>query len=90
MTKDSDDQVARRERLWRDSDRLLAAAEEVRELESRKRDEVVSTPSFHKLADDIVTKSREVFHLATREADDDDDTDTSDVTLNEVAGDRHG
>ncbi|MBA2718750.1 MAG: hypothetical protein H0U52_05795 [Chloroflexi bacterium] len=85
MTHHSADQLARRERLSGESQRLLTAIDEIHDLESSKRDEDVSTPPFHELAEQVLAKSREVFRIAGREAAQDDDIETTDVTLNETA-----
>jgi hypothetical protein len=50
------------------SNRLLDALRHMRETENRKRQEPISTPEFHKLANEVDRASREVFRLA-REQD---------------------
>lgn len=85
MTHHSDDQRARRERLSGESQRLLTAIDEIHDLESSKREEFISTPAFHALADQVLDKSREIFRTAGREADQDDDIETTDISLNDVA-----
>lgn len=85
VTHSGDTQRERRERLSGESQRLLTAIDEIHDLESSKRDEFISTPPFHALADLVLDKSREVFRLAGREADQDDDIETTDISLNDVA-----
>jgi hypothetical protein len=63
----ADPDQPRRERLRDDSDELMEAVTEIRELEREKRGEEMSTPRFHELAEDIADKSRQVFRLATDE-----------------------
>jgi hypothetical protein len=68
----ADDDQARRDRreLRRDSDRLLSAIAELRDLEEQKRREEVSSASFRDLARRVEEKAREVYRLADEEADD--------------------
>ena len=47
-----------------DSDKLLRAVDEIRQLESEKRHLVMSTPEFHQTANRIERKAREVFGVA--------------------------
>ena len=47
-----------------DSDELLRTIDEIRELESQKREVPMSTPEFHEKADLIERKARVVFGLA--------------------------
>lgn len=56
--------------LREDSDRLLRALDELRDLERQKRVQEVSSPSFHDLAREIEEKAREVFRLAEQEEED--------------------
>jgi hypothetical protein len=50
-------------RLLAESDRLLAALDEIRAMEARKRAENISTAEFNELADRIHEKSREIFQI---------------------------
>ena len=50
-------------RLLAESDRLLAALEEIRAMEARKRAENISNDEFNELADKIHEKSREIFQI---------------------------
>jgi membrane-associated HD superfamily phosphohydrolase len=47
-----------------DSDKLLRAVDEIRQLESEKRHLMMSTPEFHQTANRIERKAREVFGVA--------------------------
>ena len=47
-----------------DSDKLLRAVDEIRQLESEKRHLIMSTPEFHQTANRIERKAREVFGVA--------------------------
>ena len=49
------------------SNRLLEALRRMRDTEKRKRQEPISTPKFHKLADEVNRASNEVFRLAREE-----------------------
>ncbi|MDQ3128772.1 MAG: hypothetical protein M3Q66_10030 [Chloroflexota bacterium] len=78
-------QRERRERLSGESQRLLTAIDEIHELESSKRDQDISTPPFHALADEVLEKSREIFRLAGREAAEDDAIETTNISMNDIA-----
>jgi small-conductance mechanosensitive channel len=49
------------------SDRLLSKVREIQAMERTKREEEISSPEFHALADSIVDTSREVFRLAAEQ-----------------------
>jgi hypothetical protein len=84
MTDDS--QEARRGRLSDSSKNLLEAIDDLHALEQSKRDEVISTPAFHELADEIQRKSRGVFAMASDEVDQAEVVETSEVSMNEIGG----
>ena len=58
-----------REELRGNSDRLLAALDDIKSMEREKRTTEISSPPFHGLADAITDKSREVFRIAAAERD---------------------
>jgi transposase len=60
---------AKRE-LRGDSERLLKAIDELRDLEEQKRREPMSSAPFRELAEQVEAKAREVYRLADEEADD--------------------
>jgi hypothetical protein len=60
------------DRLDEDSERLLAAADELRKIEMEKRQAGLSSPKFHELAEVVEQKSRAVFRIATRQRQDGD------------------
>lgn len=66
------------------SDRMLDAIEDLHRLESEKRREDISTPPFHRLAEAITEKSREVFRMAYRQEQVGDATETTDTSIREV------
>jgi len=51
------------------SRRLLTHVDEVKRLESEKREHARSSDEFHALADEVEQKAREVFQLADTERD---------------------
>ena len=79
-------QEARRELLSDDSKELLNAIDDLHALETSKRAELISTPPFHDLADEIQRKSRSVFSMATDEAELADSVETTDVSMNDIGG----
>ena len=74
--------------LGRRSDKMLEAIDDLHGLESQKRDEVISTPPFHRLAEEITRKSREIFHMAYRQESVGDATPTSDESIRDIDEDR--
>jgi hypothetical protein len=70
--------------LARRSDRLLEAIDDLHRLESEKRREVISSPPFHRLAEAITKKSREIFHMAYRQESVGDATETTDESIEEI------
>jgi hypothetical protein len=67
------------------SDALLDAVDDLKGLEREKRRVHISTPDFHQLAEEIEAKSRDVFRLAADERRLADRTETSDVSIDDVA-----
>ena len=68
------------------SDRILDAIDDLRALEKDKRAETISTPPFHRLAEAVTKKSREIFEMADRQEAVGDRTDTTDESIEEVEG----
>lgn len=79
-------QPARRERLSDNSKELLDAIDDLHTLEEGKRAELVSTPAFHELADEVRRLSRSVFAMASDEVEQADQLETTDVSLDDVGG----
>lgn len=61
------DQPQDRHDLRDHSDRLIEEIEAIKALEVEKRGHEISTPEFHRLAEAIVEKSRDIFRLAAEE-----------------------
>lgn len=74
----------RHRRVRDDSDELLHALEELKLMERQKRTEDISTPPFHRLAEEVEDQARRVFELAAEENVDGDRAPTTDVSTNEV------
>jgi len=88
---DGSDQRRLRELLSAKSRKLLDSIDELHELEEQKRNEDISTPRFHQLADAIVRKAQAVFRTTAIEETLGDAIDTGDVSINDVAsGDGRG
>ena len=82
----TDPDAPRRERIARDSERLLEAVGEIRGLEEEKREVEMSTPRFHDLADRIAERARDVFGYATDERDRGDElSERQDRSIEDVA-----
>jgi hypothetical protein len=84
------DQHRLRERLNEESQKLLETIDDLHALEEQKRDEDISTPPFHRLADTIKAKAQEAFRISTIEENLGDRIERGEVALNDVdpGGDR--
>jgi hypothetical protein len=67
------------------SDRLIEAAEAVRDLERQKRSVPISTPEFHALAQQVESHARDVFRLADSEDELGDQAVTTGETIDDIA-----
>ena len=79
------ERAGKREELNDDSLDLLQALDRLKATEAQKRQEPVSTPRFHELADDIVQQSRAIFSKAYRQEQLGDEIPTGDITLDDVS-----
>ena len=52
--------------LTKDAEHLMGQVEDLHRLESQKRQEPISSPRFHELADAVVAKAREIMYRANR------------------------
>ena len=77
-------------RLAAESDALLREAEAVRDLERQKRTMPISTPDFHRTADEIAERGRRVFRLAVSEERTGDAAPRGEESIDDVAADRPG
>lgn len=74
----------RHRRVRDDSDELLTALEDLKQMERAKREADISTPPFHVLAEAVEDQARHVFDVAAEETIDGNRASTSDVSTNEV------
>ncbi len=88
MDPSKDSPAARRE-IARASNRLLQAVDELKALETDRREETISTPPFHRLADDVKAKSREIFRMADDQQVLAERTPTQDRSIDETDRDEH-
>jgi hypothetical protein len=56
-----------RQQIRRTSDRLLDAVDDLKAAERRKRSKPMSTPAFHRLAEEVRVKADEVWRTAAEE-----------------------
>jgi hypothetical protein len=66
------------------SNRLLKALRHLQDTEKRKRDEPISTPEFHRLADDVDKTSRQIFSLARDQEQLGDASKRGEETINDI------
>jgi hypothetical protein len=71
-------------RVRSDSDDLLAAVDEMRRTEREKRGEEMSSPPFHRLADEVEGKARRVWEIARQENRDGEQVQPSDTSIDET------
>jgi hypothetical protein len=70
--------------LARRSDKILEAIDDLRRIEKDKRAETISTPPFHRLAEAVTQKSREIFEMAYRQEAVGDATETTNESIIDV------
>jgi hypothetical protein len=76
------------QRILASSDRVLEAVGEMKDLESRKRRESVSTPGYHRLADEVQEKSRQIFNAAAEETVAANAMESGSRSIDEIAADK--
>jgi hypothetical protein len=70
------------------SNKLLDALRRLKDVEERKREVPISTPSFHELANDVNATSREIFRIARNQDRLGDEVPTGSETIEDI--DRSG
>jgi hypothetical protein len=81
------DAVDPKRELADESALLLGAIDQLHDMEAEKRTRPISTPGFHRLAEEITVKSRDVFRVATEEERKGDESPRGDETIDDVARD---
>jgi hypothetical protein len=71
------------------SDELLDAVQRLKDTERRKRQEPISSDSFHRLANEVDAISHEVFSIARDQRNIGDETHRSDKTIDDVDSERN-
>jgi hypothetical protein len=66
------------------SNRLLDTLRRMRDTERRKRQEPISSPTFHKLANEVEEASQEVFRLARNEESVGDEAPRGAITIEDM------
>jgi hypothetical protein len=72
------------------SARILKEIDDLRSMETEKRTQPISTPEFHRLAEDITAKSRDVFRIAAEQEGIGEEAPTGTVTIEDVDRERTG
>jgi hypothetical protein len=70
-----------------DSDHLLRALDQLKQLESEKRAEDSSTPRFQELADRVEQQARMVMEIAGQQEHDGNGLERTDMAVDEVQAD---
>jgi hypothetical protein len=76
--------VSPKRELADQSARILQAIDDLRDMEADKRTRPISTPEFHRLAEDVTDKSREIFRIAVAEERKGDESPRGDETIEDV------
>jgi hypothetical protein len=66
------------------SSRILDAIEDLHDMEREKRTRPISTPGFHRLAEEITEKSREVFRIAAEQERTGDESPRGEETIEDI------
>ena len=77
----------RKEQLTAVSDRLLDGLFELRRIEAKKRQQPISSPEFHALAEEVTKKSRELMSTASVQEAIGNETERSAESIEDI-GDR--
>ena len=88
MSDGDQDDAETRGRIRDDSDELLGAIDDIRRLEREKREVRMSSPEFHRRANEIERVARTVFGLAQSEREHGEDlSQTQEETIEDEADD---
>jgi hypothetical protein len=80
-----------RDELDEESKRLLRSVDEIRRLEKQKREEPMSTPRFHELANAVESASKAVFQTSRHQRVMGDElSEPQETTINDVAESKNG
>src|SRR3954453_24226362 len=77
-----------KERLADESDGFLQRLRDLGELELAKRDEPISSPKFHRLAEEVSAKSREIPRKAAVQEQTGNETQRGDDSIEEIKDER--
>ncbi|MFL5685156.1 MAG: hypothetical protein ACJ77D_03780 [Chloroflexota bacterium] len=72
------------------SDELLDAVERLKDTERRKRQEPISSDTFHRLANEVDAISHEVFSIARDQREVGEETQRTGENIDDVAAQRNG
>jgi hypothetical protein len=67
----------------------MAEAQAVQRLEREKREVPISTPEFHRLAEEVEHRARQVYRIASDEEQTGDEVPTGDDSIDDVAKREH-
>jgi hypothetical protein len=85
-TESHDDHpTSERKRKLRDrSAEILEAIDDLHQMETEKRRQPISTPQFHRLAEDITRKSRDVFRIAIDQEEIGDEAQRGEQSIEDI------
>ena len=77
-----------KDELARSSNEMLEMVSELKELERRKREEPISSPAFHELAEQVTDKTRDIMRSVIKQEDLGNQTPRGDSSIDDVDDDR--
>ena len=79
-----------KDELARSSNEMLDMVNELKALERRKREEPISSPAFHELAEQVTNKTRDIMRSVIRQEDLGNQTERSSASIEDIDGEDEG
>jgi hypothetical protein len=70
--------------LTRRSDQLMVELAHLKDTEAQKRQEAISSPRFHELADEVTASSRRIFEIAAEQDKLGDMSETGEESIDDI------
>ena len=75
---------ALKDELARSSNEMLEMVSELKDLERRKREQPISSPAFHELAEQVTDKTRDIMRSVIKQEDLGNQTERGSVSIDDV------
>ena len=79
-----------KDELARSSNEMLDMVNELKALERRKREEPISSPAFHELAEQVTNKTRDIMRSVIRQEDLGNRTERTSTSIEDLDGEDEG